>query len=181
MEPPKGKATVSVRQGQRLWAALKIALERGRKIKPQFRWDTLGVYESRIFPKDSETMAILVYSPTNGHIFMNGRAADEMLAQGMLIPWAVDILLHEFAHAMVADEHGPKVQPHGVEWRRLARELGCVPQARATDHERLRSYSCMIVEEGGKKNGVRFTLNGDTSGKSKPSGKSVGREETGSS
>lgn len=41
-----------------------------------------------------------------------------------------DTILHEIAHALV----GPKVKAHGVEWRRMARQLGARPETCAESH-----------------------------------------------
>lgn len=40
-----------------------------------------------------------------------------------------DTVAHEVAHHAARVLHGPRIRPHGIEWKRLARLLGATPRA----------------------------------------------------
>lgn len=49
----------------------------------------------------------------------------------------MDLLLHEVAHAITREEYGRWPKPHGPEWKRIARSIGCTGLGRSIDRSRL--------------------------------------------
>lgn len=45
---------------------------------------------------------------------------------------ALNTILHEVAHALVMNRHGRWATPHGSEWKRVCREIGCIPKRAAS-------------------------------------------------
>jgi hypothetical protein len=155
-----------VKPGHRLYPAWQYAKKRARKKEPNYLWAKLLAYESYSFTKDTnEAEAEIVHSHEGGFIFVNHWWVGRAKRAGVFRSWMEDLFLHEIAHAIACHRDGYSIQAHGKEWRRVAKELGCVPRARVSYHDRLLSRAHRKIEDLKEaKYGTGLTPNSDSPG-----------------